>query len=169
VIELLLLDRDGVINKKIENGYVTNASQLSFIESTFVFLERNKSHFKHIGVVTNQQGIGKKLFTLDDLADVHNFVSQKFSECNLTIPVYFVCPHLSGLCECRKPKPKLIHDAIQFFDSNPKATLMIGDSLSDVEASKSAGINVIHLDSQCNKKSCVAVSHNLTAEVFHSR
>jgi D-glycero-D-manno-heptose 1,7-bisphosphate phosphatase len=166
VIELLLLDRDGVLNEKIENGYVTNPSQLSFIESTFDFLQENSILFREIGVVTNQQGIGKNLLTMHDLESVHEVVTQKFIEFNLPTPVYFICPHLSGLCECRKPKPKLIHDAVQYFDASPKTTLMIGDSRSDVEASISAGIRIVHLDNMCQITSCPAISHVLASEIF---
>lgn len=168
MIELLLLDRDGVLNQKIENGYVTNPSQLFFIRPTFEFLQQNSTLFRHIGVVTNQQGIGKNLFTMDDLESVHEVVTQKFAEFDLPTPTYFICPHLNGYCDCRKPKPKLIQDAIEYFDASPKATLMIGDSHSDVEASKSAGIKIIHLEDTCKTTSCSAISHVLVPEVFFS-
>jgi len=168
VIELLLLDRDGVINEKIENGYVTNPSQLSIIRPTFEFLQQNNTLFRHIGVVTNQQGIGKSLFTMHDLEIVHEVVTQMFAEYGLPIPTYFICPHLNGHCDCRKPKPKLLQDAIEYFAASPNTTLMIGDSHSDVEASKSAGIKIVHLEDTCQTTSCSAISHVLAPEVFSS-
>ncbi len=166
MIDLLLLDRDGVLNQKIENGYVTKPSQISIIRPTFEFLQQNNSLFTHIGVVTNQQGIGKNFFTLHDLESVHEVVTKLFEEFDLPAPTYFICPHLDGNCDCRKPKPKLIQDAIEYFDASPKTTLMIGDSDSDVEASKSAGIKIVHLNNTCQTTSCSAISHILTPEVF---
>ncbi len=166
MIKLLLLDRDGVINEKINNGYVTSISQLRFIESTFDFLKKNIANFEHVAVVTNQQGIAKNLLSLSDLEVIHNIVSQYFVDNGLSAPIFFVCPHLSGECECRKPKPRLILDAIAAFNSTSTTTLMIGDSISDVEAAQSANIGVVHLDSNCNSPDCYAKYHFLNSEIF---
>ena len=166
MIELLLLDRDGVLNEKIENGYVTDPNQLSFLESTFDFLRENMTRFKYTGVVTNQQGIGKGLLSRKDLDAIHEKMSQQFRNFGLDIPVYFVCPHLSNLCECRKPKPKLIFDAVQHFKASLNGTVLIGDSTSDVLAAKSAGIRVVHLFDSCDVDNCDAVSHTLIPEIF---
>ena len=166
MIELLLLDRDGVLNKKIENGYVTNVSQLTFIKSTFDFLRQNSFQFKYTGVVTNQQGIGKRLFSQEDLGLIHKKMSEQFCKSGLEAPTYFVCPHLSRTCECRKPKPGLILDALTHFKASPNRTLMIGDSASDVLAANAAGISAVHLSDNCEKDSCLATSHTLSPSIF---
>jgi len=168
VIDLLLLDRDGVINERIIDGYVTDETQLIFIDSTFDFLRQNQSSIKNIGVVTNQQGIGKKLFSASDLFRIHERVSQQFSNYGLVTPAYFVCPHLSGSCECRKPKPLLLLNAMEHFKVTKESTLMIGDSISDVLAAKKAGVSVVHLGERC-KSACGAISHRLNKEIFGTK
>lgn len=167
MIDLLLLDRDGVINERIIDGYVTDETQLVFIDSTFDFLSQNKSLIKNIGVVTNQQGLGRKLFSTSDLLKIHEKVSQQFSNYGLVNPAYFVCPHLSETCECRKPKPLLLLDAMNYFNVTKESTLMIGDSISDVLAAKSAGVSVVHLEEKCEFSPCEAISHNLNGEIFN--
>lgn len=169
MIELLLLDRDGVINERIIDGYVTDETQLTFIDSTFNFLSQNKSLIKNIGVVTNQQGIGKELFSTCDLIKIHEKVSQQFLNFGLVAPAYFVCPHLSETCECRKPKPLLLLDAMDYFNVTKESTLMIGDSISDVLAANAAGVNVIHLAEKCEFSPCDAISHNLNGKLFNFR
>lgn len=169
MIELLLLDRDGVINERIIDGYVTDETQLTFIDSTFDFLSQNQSIIKNIGVVTNQQGIGKKLFSSSDLFRIHEKVSKEFLNYGLVTPAYFVCPHLSGSCECRKPKPLLLLEAMEHFKVTKESTLMIGDSISDVLAAKKAGVNIVHLEEKCEFSSCGAISHKLVKEIFDVR
>ena len=62
----LFLDRDGVINEKID-GYVKTYSEFKFIDGVLESLKYLSEHFEKIIIVTNQQGIGKKLMTSDDL------------------------------------------------------------------------------------------------------
>jgi D-glycero-D-manno-heptose 1,7-bisphosphate phosphatase len=166
VIELLILDRDGVINEKIKNGYVKSISELIFIDSTFIFLSQHLTEFMNIAVITNQQGISKKLFDINDLVAIHEKVSDKFNEFGLPTPTYFVCPHLAGTCDCRKPSPSLIFEALDHFKSQRGSTLMIGDSESDIEAARNAGIDSIHLNLACDASECYARSHELHAGIF---
>src|SRR3954463_569196 len=67
----LFLDRDGVINKKLENDYVKHWIEFEFIDGAVDALKFLKSIFSHIVVVTNQQGIGKRLYRTEDLEIIH--------------------------------------------------------------------------------------------------
>ena len=67
----LFLDRDGVINKKIENDYVRNWSQFEFIEGVIEALKILRNIFGKIIIVTNQRGIGRGLMTENDLHEIH--------------------------------------------------------------------------------------------------
>ena len=67
----LFLDRDGVINEKID-GYVKTYSEFKFIDGVLESLKHLSEYFKKIIIVTNQQGIGKKIMTSDDLDRLHN-------------------------------------------------------------------------------------------------
>ena len=160
-IKTLLLDRDGVINKKIINGYITHLSELDFIESTFEFISKINSYDLKIGIVTNQQCIAKKIISVDQLGIIHSRVSQEFKDRGLPVPKFWICPHLSGSCSCRKPSSKLIMEALHDFGSPPsESVLMIGDSDSDVFAAQNAGIRILHLQDNCMINGCPAIAHN---------
>ena len=74
--DTLFLDRDGVINRKLEGQYVTNYSEFEFIKNSDSAIRKLHKIFKRILIVTNQQGIGKGLMTEDDL----NFCIRKCKE-----------------------------------------------------------------------------------------
>ena len=88
----LFLDRDGVINKRIIDGYVQNKSQFHLLDGVTEAIEIFKKVFGHIFVVTNQQGIGKGIMTEEDLFDVHNYM-QELTETQFD-KIYF-CPSLA--------------------------------------------------------------------------
>ena len=71
IYDTLYLDRDGVINHKI-NGYVQNYSQLKYISGVLTSISKLSKHFERIFVVTNQQGIGKKIMTINELNELHS-------------------------------------------------------------------------------------------------
>lgn len=159
-ISMLLLDRDGVVNKKITNGYVTQLSEIEYIEETFEFIASLNSDNLKISVITNQQCVAKGLITIQQLNLIHDRISQEFIARNLPAPVFWVCPHLDGTCECRKPSSKLVYRALESLGSESvNAVLMIGDSESDVMAAYGAGVRVLHLHKDCSLTFCPAFAH----------
>src|ERR1043165_331526 len=68
----LFLDRDGVINKKIEDGYISEWKLFHFLEGVEEAMRRLSMTFGKIILVTNQQGIGKKIHTTEQLLQVHD-------------------------------------------------------------------------------------------------
>ena len=70
----LFLDRDGVINERIFNGYILNTSEFKFIEGAKEALSLLKNHFNLSFVVTNQQGIAKDLMTERNLLYIHAYM-----------------------------------------------------------------------------------------------
>ena len=160
-ITTLLLDRDGVINKKIDNGYVTRVNQLEFIESTFQFISSINSHYLKIGIITNQQCVAKGIISIDQLEVIHNRVSDEFKFRSLPIPKFWVCPHFAKTCNCRKPSSTLVLQALSEFENPPVETvLMVGDSDSDVFAANNANIRVLHLQDNCLINACPAIAHS---------
>ena len=159
-ITTLLLDRDGVINKKITNGYVTNLSELEFIEPTFEFISRINSFNLKIGIITNQQCIAKGIITFDQLEIIHNRIIEEFKYRELPLPKFWVCPHFEGTCDCRKPSSILVMQALRDFESPPsEKVLMVGDSDSDVFAAQNANIRILHLQDNCLINACPAIAH----------
>ena len=115
-LDTLFLDRDGVINVKLEARYVRNSNEFEFMQGALVAISKLSKLFKRILIVTNQQGIGKGIMTEDDLNLLHSFMTSEIGKLNGKIDKIYFCPHLdTENCNCRKPNPGMINQAIADF------------------------------------------------------
>lgn len=136
--DTLFLDRDGVINHKIENDYVKSIQDFKFIPE-FIYVVKDLSLlFNRIIIITNQQGIGKGLMSISDLNEIHEYMLNTINDNNGKIDKIYFCPHLaSENCFCRKPSPGMIQKAFQDYpDIDRSKSYFIGDSDSDMQAGK---------------------------------
>ncbi len=140
----VFLDRDGVINERRLDDYVRSPDQLRFVPGSLDQLARLTRAGYHIVVVSNQQGIGKGLFTWRDLDEVTAAVRTAVEEAGGRIDAFYYCPHLDEEgCECRKPRPGLLLRAAHELSIHPSDTYMVGDRMSDVIAGHAAGCKTI--------------------------
>tara|TARA_B100000902_G_scaffold33841_1_gene40648 strand:- start:8573 stop:9073 length:501 start_codon:yes stop_codon:yes gene_type:complete len=148
-LDTLFLDRDGVINYKIDGGYVSSIEEFIFIPDFLAVISKLNLMFKRIIIVTNQQGIGKKLMTDLDLDNIHRFMLNKIKEVNGRIDKIYYCPHLIlDDCDCRKPKSGMILNALQdFTDINISSSYLVGDSESDIDAAQKEGVKSVKVNS----------------------
>jgi D-glycero-D-manno-heptose 1,7-bisphosphate phosphatase len=94
-------------------------------------------------VVTNQPDIAYGTLPLGEYEKIMSALRE------LPVDDVFVCPHgRDDGCACKKPKPGLLLDAAAKWDINLTASIMIGDSQSDVEAGQAAGCQTLHIPSQ---------------------
>ena len=137
--DTLFLDRDGVINYKIENDYVKSVNEFEFIPEFIHVIKDLSLLFNRIIIITNQQGIGKGLMSISDLNEIHEHMLNTINDNNGKIDKIYFCPHLaSENCFCRKPSPGMIQKAFQDYpDINRSKSYFIGDSDSDMKAGKS--------------------------------
>ena len=137
----LFLDRDGVIN--IEKNYVHQIKDFDFIEGIFELCRKFQSKGYLIFIVTNQAGIARGYYTLDDYNILTSWMLKEFEEQKIIISNVYHCPHhpdFNGKCLCRKPNTKMLNDAKNEFNLDFKKSILIGDKLSDIECGKNAGI-----------------------------
>lgn len=141
----LFLDRDGVINERVWNGYITQWEDFHFIEGAINAIVNFSKQFDRIIVVTNQQGIGKGLMTNDDVEKIHQNLIEKISEEGGKIDAIYYCGDLKDKTDnCRKPGTKMALQAQRDFpEIKFDESLMIGDTKSDMEFAKNAGISGI--------------------------
>ncbi len=133
---LLLFDRDGTLNFE-DAGYHRDLAEVKPYPFTGPALQRLRQRFQ-LGVVTNQSGIGRGFWSAGDVEILHKRLC---GEWGITMP-FFICPHLpQDDCSCRKPKPGLINDALRHFNVSPDEVLMVGDSVTDLEAATAAGVD----------------------------
>tara|TARA_B100001758_G_C18389104_1_gene601820 strand:+ start:264 stop:764 length:501 start_codon:yes stop_codon:yes gene_type:complete len=146
--DTLFLDRDGVINKKLEGRYVQNFSEFEFIEGSLEAISELSNLFNRILVVTNQQGISKGIMSDIELNNLHIEMMKRIEKSGGKIDKIYYCPHLKELdCTCRKPNPGMIQQAVlDFPEIIIDNSYLIGDSNSDIEAGKSMNLNTVKVD-----------------------
>lgn len=144
-IRYVFLDRDGVINRKAPEGeYVSNWSDfhlLPGVESAIASLNRSG---RRVIVVTNQRGIALGLYSRADVEALHERLQRHLAARGTHIDAFYYCPHDENECDCRKPKTGLFEQAFRDFPEASKAnSIVIGDSISDIEAAHNLGFPAI--------------------------
>lgn len=144
---LLLLDRDGVLNRRIVGGYVTEPAQLEFIFDLVPVMVAAQRAGCLLAMVTNQGCIAQGLATVDQVAAVNQEVVAALAERDAHIDAAYVCPHhplavdpSCRVCSCRKPQPGMILAAAADYGVGPEDCYLIGDADSDLQAAAAAGI-----------------------------
>ena len=142
----LFLDRDGVINHKIE-GYVVSFSDFHFIEGVRESIPILNQIFNRIIIVTNQQGIGKKLMSVNELEVLHKRMLVDIEISFGKIDEIYYCPHLaSDDCSCRKPKSGMLISAKKDFpDIDFSRSILLGDSETDIISAQKVGMDSVKL------------------------
>jgi len=143
----IFLDRDGVINRRIVGGYVTRWAEFQFLEGMIVAL-RELSRLKlPMIVVSNQAGAGKGLMRRSDLAVITARFVGALARRRARIDAVYYCPHASEqACSCRKPHPGLLLAAARDWKIDLRRSVLVGDSLRDIEAAHAAGCRAILFD-----------------------
>jgi D-glycero-D-manno-heptose 1,7-bisphosphate phosphatase len=143
----LFLDRDGVINRKLENDYVKHWIEFEFLENSFTALRRLKEVFGLILIVTNQQGIGKRLYRTEDLEIIHKNMVYEIGYHGGRIDKVYFSPYLAEENHpTRKPGVGMALQAQKDFPQiNFKQSIMVGDSSSDMQFGKAMGMYTVLL------------------------
>lgn len=141
----IFLDRDGVINQERED-YVKKLDEFNILENTSDAINIIKSHGFLVIIITNQSAINRKLLSVETLNKIHEKLQMYLKKDNTSFDGIYFCPHTPyENCECRKPKPGLILQAVNDFSIDISQSFMIGDSKKDIKAAKSAGCKGILL------------------------
>jgi D-glycero-D-manno-heptose 1,7-bisphosphate phosphatase len=153
-IRLIIFDRDGTLNKRIPNSYVLNRSEIILPSDSSALNPLCRTNIR-IAVATNQACVGKGLISVESVTELTQEICKLiFGE--LTVDV-FICPHFNLACECRKPKPGLLHSAMSEAGTTKSETLFIGDSWSDAAAARAAGVQFLGVcwDGKCLVDNCM--------------
>ena len=138
--KIILIDRDGVINKKAPRGkYITDYRDFIFIEESIRGLKKlSEKGFKFI-VITNQAGIATKDLTAKKLEDIHKKMTFNLKELGIEIIDIFVSKdHWQSNNFRRKPNPGMFFEASSKYLFRLDKTFYIGDELRDCEAAFNA-------------------------------
>ncbi len=163
----LFLDRDGVINKKIDNGYVRTWKEFEFLPGAIESLKTLSSKFGKIIVVTNQQGVGKKLMSEEDLQAIHKSMINEIEKEGGRIDKIYFAPHLkSENSEFRKPAIGMALQAQKDFpEIDFSKSIMAGDSLRDMKFGKKACMKTVFISPK-NMQSLLIDLHTNSLKSF---
>ena len=140
------LDRDGVIN--IDHGYTYKPEHFDFIDGVFDACRHLQSLGYLLIVVTNQSGIARGYYDEQDFAVLTSWMKQQFAAHGVKIDGVYYCPHhlekgqvpYNIDCDCRKPNPGMLLQAIREYGIDPAQSLMVGDKAADMQAATAAGV-----------------------------
>ena len=141
----IFLDRDNTLIH--DDGYVFQIEKFTWINGATDALKRFHDANIPVFIVTNQGGIGRGLFSEDQMHHFNNHLIAAAKEAGGFITDIAFCPHhplspnpsMAIACHCRKPEPGLIFDLAQKWQIDLSASVMIGDRDSDVQAGRRAG------------------------------
>ena len=157
--DAIFLDRDGVIN--YDYGHVGHWEDFKYIPKTVKTLKILANYAKHLFIITNQAGIAKGKYKLEDFFNLNKLLVDDLKLHGVKISQTYFCPHhpegviedLSIICECRKPSPGLFCAALREHHLDPLACLTVGDKRTDMIASRRAKIPLNYLVQQDGSKS----------------
>lgn len=166
-MKAVFLDRDGVINRNPPNmGYVRKWTEFSFIPSARRAIQKLTQSGYRIFVATNQAGIGRGLYSEEDLRDIHCRMTTEIAKAGGRIDAVYYCPHHPNAgCECRKPQPGMLNRAAEAHNIDLSRAYFIGDAISDIQAGRRAGTTTFLVLTGRGRES---YSHYMNAEQDHS-
>ena len=149
-LDTLFLDRDGVINVKLDGRYVKNTNEFEFMIGAETAISKLSKIFNRILIITNQQGIAKGIMSDKDLGVLHDYMLFELKKNGGVIDKIYYCPHLAAEnCSCRKPNPGMIQQAIiDFPEIKVEDSYLIGDSDTDILAGNKTGLITVKVDNE---------------------
>jgi D-glycero-D-manno-heptose 1,7-bisphosphate phosphatase len=137
----LFLDRDGIINERLVGAYVRSPLEFRLLDDVLPILKNAHRLGYRLILITNQQGVGKGLMTVADLDAVHEVMQSQLDEHGVRLDAIYFCTDLaSSNSPRRKPAPGMLLEAIADFGLDPAHCWFLGDSISDAQAGKAAGV-----------------------------
>ena len=138
----IFLDRDGTINP--DPGYISSLDQFEFYDFTFSSLKRLTKYGHRFCIVTNQSGVSRGLIKQKELDNIHDYVKNQFMKNSIPLlGIYIATDHPDTATIRRKPGIGMFLEASNDHHVDLKGSLIIGDSINDIQAGKDLGMDTI--------------------------
>lgn len=159
------LDRDGTVN--VDTGYVGNPDEVELLPGVAEAIKKMNDAGYLVIVVSNQSGVARGYFGVEDVQKVNNRINELLSEYGAHIDAFYYCPHLAeGIvkefsidCDCRKPKPGLFKKAMNDYNLAPAFCYACGDKPRDIEGLIELGVPKEHLKIVYDKANPIDMNH----------
>lgn len=143
----IFLDRDGTLN--IDYGYVNEIDNFKFIDGAIDALRELKKMGYMLVLVTNQSGIARGYFSEEQFLQLTEWMDWSLAEQDVDLDGIYYCPHhpegkgeYKEDCDCRKPKPGMLLQAIKELKIDPTQSIMVGDKVEDLKAGIGAEVKM---------------------------
>lgn len=148
--KVAFLDRDGTLN--VDKSYVHKWLDFEWLPMAKDALKLLSEKGFKLAIITNQSGIARDLFTIDDVNELHHLMNEDLKKSHhIEIDYFKICEHhpdFTGSCKCRKPGTKLIEDvAREIADFDRVNSIMVGDKDSDYQCGLNSGLKSFQLSS----------------------
>lgn len=161
-VPAIFLDRDGTIN--VDHGYVYEINRFQFIDGVIDACHELKEMGFILVVVTNQSGIARGKFSEKQFIHLTTWMDLLLANHNVICDGVYFCPHhpealiakYRKSCDCRKPKPGMLFQALHKLNINMATSYMVGDTYKDMQAAVSAGVGtkvLVHTGKPVTKQS----------------
>ncbi|MFA4912266.1 MAG: D-glycero-beta-D-manno-heptose 1,7-bisphosphate 7-phosphatase [Comamonadaceae bacterium] len=138
-MKLIVLDRDGVINRE-SDAFVKTPDEWIALPGSLQAIARLNHDGWRVVVASNQSGLARGLFDMHALNEIHAKFKRELAAAGGHVDAIFICPHgPDDGCTCRKPLPGMFHDIQRRYDTSLRGVPTVGDSLRDVQAGAAAG------------------------------
>jgi len=147
----ILLDRDGTII--VDHGYVGSVDRVEFIEGAPEAIAGFNRVGIPVAVVTNQAGVARGLYGLEDVRRVHRYIADRLAEHRAHIDLFLYCPyHPDGVIEDfartsedRKPRPGMARAAEAVLNLDLTASWVVGDRPEDIGLAEAIGASAVYV------------------------
>ena len=147
----ILLDRDGTII--VDHGYVGSVDRVEFIDGAAEAIARFNYAGVPVAVVTNQAGVARGFYGIDDVARVHDYIAEHLAEYGAHIDLFVYCPyHPAGIVgaftrtsEDRKPRPGMAKAAQAALNLDLTASWVVGDRQEDLGLAEAVGASAVYV------------------------
>jgi D,D-heptose 1,7-bisphosphate phosphatase len=147
----ILLDRDGTII--VDHGYVGSVDRVEFIDGAPEAIARFNQASIPVAVVTNQSGVARGMYGIDDVVQVHRYIADCLAEHGAHIDLFLFSPyHPAGVVEAfartsedRKPRPGMARAAAAALNLDLTASWVVGDRPEDLGLAEAIGASAIYL------------------------
>jgi D-glycero-D-manno-heptose 1,7-bisphosphate phosphatase len=138
--QLLVLDRDGVINEDSPN-FIRSLGDWRPIPGSIEAIAALSRAGYTVVVATNQSGVARGYLSMSTLQAIHQALCESVQRAGGEVNGIYVCPHGPDAgCDCRKPLPGLLDQIARDFDTTLNSAALVGDSLRDLQAARARGL-----------------------------
>lgn len=138
----VILDRDGTIIA--EECYLSDPARVALCPNAGEGLRRMSDLGWGLIVISNQSGVGRGYYDEAAVARVNARLSELLAAFGVKLDAIYYCPHLpEAHCDCRKPRTGMLLKAAADFGFEPRACVVIGDKVCDIELGRAVGAETI--------------------------